>query len=97
MLEQVRQVLHVLQVPQVLQVLQVLHVLQAQAGRFAGSAQGFCGKMGREKNSSQTFSANSSQGGTEQNPKDGMSISTSAMTFRITVTQMVSSNVLLLQ
>ena len=97
MLEQVRQVLHVLQLLQVPQVLQELHVLQAQAGRFAGSAQGFCGKMGREKNSSQTFSANSSQGGTEQNPKDGMSISTSAMTFRITVTQMVSSNVLLLQ
>ena len=97
MLEQVRQVLHVLQLLQVPQVPQVLQVLQAQAGRFAGSAQGFCGKMGREKNSTQTFSANSSQGGTEQNPKDGMSISTSAMTFRITVTQMVSSNVLLLQ
>ena len=54
MLEQVRQVLHVLQL---LQVPQVLHVLQAQAGRFAGSAQGFCGKMGREKNSSQTYDA----------------------------------------
>ena len=32
------------------------------------AAQGLCGKMGSEKNSSQTFSANSSQGGTEQKP-----------------------------
>ena len=84
------------QVPQLLQLLQFPQEA-AQAGRLAGSAQGFCGKMGREKNSSHTFSANSSHGGTEQKPKEGMSISTSAITLRITVTQMVSSNVLPLQ
>lgn len=32
------------------------------------AAQADCGKRGREKNSSQTFSANSSQGGTAQKP-----------------------------
>lgn len=50
--------LQVLQVPQVEPVLQELQVPQVvpqeQAGRLAGSAQGFCGKMGREKNSSHT-------------------------------------------
>ena len=56
-------------------------------------AQDDCGNNGKLKNSSQTFSANSSQGGTSQKPYVGTMMSTSAITLRTTVMQMVISKV----
>ena len=60
----VRQVLQLLQLLQLLQVLQLLQPLQAQLLLQPA----FCGNRGRVKNSSDTFSANSSQGGIWQKP-----------------------------
>ena len=66
------------------------HPLEAVEPFLSGQ---FCfGNSGRLKNSSQTFSANSSQGGTAHTPYDGTIISTSATTLRMTVTQMVMRN-----
>ena len=46
----------------------LLHEQPAFALTVVASSHAAFGKSGREKNSSHTFSANSSQGGTEQNP-----------------------------
>ena len=59
----------------------------------SSKAQEDWGNRGSEKNSSQTFSANSSQGGASQKPYVGTMMSTSASTFRTMVTQMVISKV----
>ena len=63
------------------------------SSQSCSKAQEDWGKSGSEKNSSQTFSANSSQGGASQKPYVGTRMSTSASTFRTTVTQMVISKV----
>lgn len=57
------------------------------------NAQDDCGNSGRLKNSSHTFSANSSAGGMSQKPYVGIMMSTSASTFKTTVTQTVISKV----